>query len=88
MKTEGLSLSLEAISALERGNKIEAIKLVRQMHKCGLKEAKDAVEFYLESNPDAGRTYAANTKANKGLYWLAFFIIAGVMIFLVFSGML
>lgn len=34
--------------ALAHGNKIEAIKLVRSMTGCGLKEAKDCVEgnFY------------------------------------------
>ncbi|TRZ96713.1 MAG: hypothetical protein D4R84_06580 [Rhodocyclaceae bacterium] len=38
------ALSAEAIAALRRGNKIEAIKLVRVERNLGLKEAKDAVE--------------------------------------------
>ena len=34
----------ELTSLLERGQKIEAIKLYRQHHDVGLKEAKEAVE--------------------------------------------
>lgn len=34
----------EVLAALQRGNKIEAIKLLRQLTGLGLKEAKDAVE--------------------------------------------
>jgi len=38
------SLPVEVVDALRRGNKIEAIKLVRDATGLGLKEAKDAVE--------------------------------------------
>jgi ribosomal protein L7/L12 len=38
--------------ALNRGNKIEAIKVYRELTSVGLKEAKDAIE-YLIANPDA-----------------------------------
>ena len=41
----------DAIQALRRGNKIEAIKLVRLARNIGLKEAKDAVEDYLRAQP-------------------------------------
>ena len=34
----------EIKSLVEAGRKIEAIKLIRQVHNCGLKEAKDIVE--------------------------------------------
>lgn len=34
----------EVLAALQRGNKIEAIKQMRQLTGLGLKEAKDAVE--------------------------------------------
>ena len=39
-------------AALDRGNKIEAIKRVRQLTGLGLKEAKDLVEAY-QRNPDS-----------------------------------
>jgi len=38
-------------AALDRGNKIEAIKRVRQLTGLGLKEAKDLIEAY-QRNPD------------------------------------
>ncbi|MFN8391828.1 MAG: ribosomal protein L7/L12 [Bdellovibrionota bacterium] len=48
-----------AISALERGNTIEAIKIVRQSHNLGLKEAKDLVDAYMAENPSV-RDHAAS----------------------------
>lgn len=48
------SLSETAISALQRGNKIEAIKLVREERGLGLKEAKDEVEDEENSTKSLG----------------------------------
>ena len=45
-----LSLQEAAIGALSRGDKIEAIKIVREATGLGLKEAKDAVERYVEGD--------------------------------------
>ena len=42
------ALPPEAIDALQRGNKIEAIKLVRAAQKLDLKDAKDRVDAYNE----------------------------------------
>ena len=47
-----IQLSVSAIAALNDGNKIEAIKLLRQEQGIGLKEAKDVVEDYLRNNPE------------------------------------
>jgi hypothetical protein len=40
-----------AVEALWRGNVIEAIKVVRQARKIGLKEAKDLVDASIASQP-------------------------------------
>lgn len=48
---EPAAFPMDAIEALRRGNKIEAIKLVRLARNIGLKEAKDAVEDYLRTQP-------------------------------------
>ena len=40
-----------ATEALWQGNVIEAIKVVRQERNIGLKEAKEAVEMYIASEP-------------------------------------
>ena len=71
----------EAITALERGSKIEAIKCVRIAHKIGLKEAKEAVELFIESNPDLkNRMHRANVEAAKGSYGRFFLILAIVAV--------
>lgn len=47
-----LQLPSEAISELYAGNKISAIKYVRECNRIGLKDAKDFVENYIDKNPD------------------------------------
>lgn len=44
----------EAAQAMARGNKIQAIKLVREHTGLGLKEAKDLVEAHEEASPRTG----------------------------------
>jgi ribosomal protein L7/L12 len=39
------------VEVLKRGNKIEAIKIYREIYNCGLAEAKQAVDG-MESRPD------------------------------------
>jgi ribosomal protein L7/L12 len=45
------ALPPEAIAALQRGNKIEAIKLVREAQKLDLKDAKDRVDDFVKNDP-------------------------------------
>jgi len=66
-------LSTAAISALHHGNKIEAIKIIREERNIGLKEAKDAVEDYVRSQPALQSSLAAaqNETIRSVLLWLA-----------------
>lgn len=41
----------EAVTALERGKLIEAVKIMRERHGIGLKESKDAIDNYIKANP-------------------------------------
>ena len=41
----------ETITALWQGNKIEAIKILRQAHHLDLKDAKDKVDRYVTNEP-------------------------------------
>lgn len=68
----------EAIAALEKGRKIEAIKHVRMAQGVGLKEAKDIVEEFIERSPSVkNRMAAANAEsAGNGLRWL--FLLAAI----------
>lgn len=54
-----------ALTALQQGRKIEAIKLVREAEGLGLKEAKDRVEAYVAGDPMLRERLAA--EASGGL---------------------
>ena len=41
----------DALDAIRRGNKIEAIRIVRQRESIGLAEAKTRVESYVANDP-------------------------------------
>ena len=77
-------LSIAAISALHQGNKIEAIKIVREERNIGLKEAKDAVEDYVHSQPTLKSSFAAAQTETKrtALRWLAIFIGLAILAYL------
>jgi ribosomal protein L7/L12 len=68
-----LPLPAAAVSALQRGNKIEAIKIVRAERNIGLKEAKDEVEEYLRGQPalQSARSTAQSEANRNVLLWLA-----------------
>ena len=78
------SLSPSAISALREGNKIEAIKLVRQEKGIGLKEAKNLVDACLRTDPDVQAKLAAvqTGAARNALWWLVAFVavVAGLYV--------
>jgi|RhiMetdeSRZDD1v2_1073273.scaffolds.fasta_scaffold76829_3 ribosomal protein L7/L12 len=79
------TLSATAISALQRGNKIEAIKLVRAERNIGLKEAKDAVEEYLRTQPSLQETFAvAQTQASRSVLLWLIVLIGGAILLYVF----
>jgi hypothetical protein len=46
-----VNLPAAAIAALHEGRKIDAIKIVRREQQVDLKEAKDAVDAYIRSQP-------------------------------------
>ena len=56
------------VEALSQGRTIEAIKLLREARKIGLKEAKDAVDQYLSARPELKRKLATvQAEAGRGL---------------------
>lgn len=81
-------LPLSAVAALRRGDKVEAIKLLREDRQIGLKEAKEEVERYLLDNPAlfkqmqakqaaAARTLQLWILALLGIAILAYFTLIG-----------
>lgn len=80
-------LSNEAIVALRRGRLIEAIKLVRSTSGLGLKEAKDAVDSYINAHPELKQAMQEQQRLNGvsqvgWLHWLLIILlILGVWYF-------
>ena len=77
----------QALDALRRGNKIEAIKLVRAAHGIGLKEAKDAVETYARAHPTEpgrGSPGLVQDKRSKP-WWILVLVVAAVAVYLLFG---
>ena len=74
-------MSIAAISALHRGNKIEAIKIVREERNIGLKEAKDAVEDYVRTHPAIQASMdAAQAEAKRSVsLWLAALVVLALL---------
>lgn len=69
----------EVIAALERGQKIEAIKLLRELKGIGLKEAKEAVDHY-EPERQPGGVSVVQSGGHGGIFWLLGLLVLGVAI--------
>ena len=71
MLGQSQQLPTAAIEALTRGHKIDAIKILRQESGLGLREAKDAVDSYVQSRPELASQFQSVRTRNTGLnLWL------------------
>ena len=78
-------LPTEATIALQRGDKISAIKVVRIAHGLDLKGAKDLVEAHLAANASLQQAHASAQPQAGGrglLLWVAVALAAGWLLFL------
>jgi ribosomal protein L7/L12 len=82
-----VQLPSAAVAALRQGNKIEAIKIVRQERGIGLKEAKDAVDLYLQADPLLQSKFAAAQAGSKRscLLWLTILVALALIGYYLFS---
>jgi hypothetical protein len=80
----------EAQDALSAGRKIEAIKITRAQTGLDLKEAKEAVESFLEQNPSANQRFrvsaAEQRQRSRPIIKLLILIGLGVLVYLWLSG--
>ena len=69
-----------AVESMRRGRKIDAIKATRDATGLGLKEAKDAVEAFIERSPDLRQEYLTATAGARNTLWLvlAVLIVVGL----------
>lgn len=83
-----VDLPVEALAALQTGNKIEAIKLVRAAHRLDLKAAKDLVDRYIEGQPGLQRQMRA-ARAEQGrklVFALVVTVALGAAVYLFLHG--
>lgn len=73
-------LPLEAITLLNEGQLIQAIKVVRETEKLGLKDAKDRVDAYLEREPLLKAQLELNQRAARRRFFFWFLIIDVVIV--------
>lgn len=80
-------LPAAAISALQRGNKIEAIKIVRNEHGLDLKDSKDLVDAYLRTQPaiQAGIYAARKESGRRALWWVAIVVGGAILAYLLLT---
>jgi hypothetical protein len=66
-----------AVEALWQGNVIQAIKAVRRERNIGLKEAKDAVDAYIASQPALKKKMdeVLATAQQRFIRWLVGFLV-------------
>jgi hypothetical protein len=67
-------LSTAALVALQRGNKIDAIKIVRRERGLGLKDAKEFVEAHLTADPALASAFGGATSRGRSFMQVAFLI--------------
>ena len=88
MAERSQALPPEAIDALQRGNKIEAIKLVREAQKLDLKDAKDRVDDYVKNDPVLQQNFVSAQAETTGslVRWLILIALAIVGYYLFVAG--
>ena len=69
-----------AVSALMKGRKIEAIKIVREEQGIELKEAKEVVEDYIRSDPVVQAELKNVRRNSSGFGWMLLLIGLGTLI--------
>ena len=75
----------QVVAALERGQKIEAIKLLRELRGIGLKEAKDVVDDYVPERR-AGGVSVVQSGRHGGIFWLLSLVVLGVAVTWLFGA--
>ena len=85
------ALPLEAVTLLNEGHLIAAIKSVRQAEGLGLKEAKDRVDGYLSREPLLRAQLELRQRAARRKFFFWFLVVdlvvgAGVLYWLFYRG--
>lgn len=81
MNIQNVSIPADAISALENGNKVEAVKIIRDTSWTTLKQAKQTADAFLEANPTVKTKHLDNqAKAWNGfVYFVALLTVVAII---------
>ena len=74
--TETCEMSADVLAAINSNRKIEAIKLLREERRIGLKEAKEIVDQHIEAQPPGPRDLTGRADTGVGRIVL----VCGVLI--------
>jgi ribosomal protein L7/L12 len=85
MKSGHESLPVAAVAALQEGNKILAIKLVREARGLGLKQANDEVSAYISSSPELREKFAVIAERGRRGCLMTIAIVVAVVVAVVVS---
>jgi len=82
VNTNPRSLPAPAVAAVRAGNKIEAIKIVREVDGCGLKPAKELVENFIAADPELHARFAASrARGVRRTFFFLALLVALVVLF-------
>lgn len=81
-------LPLAVLGALRRGDKIEAIKLLREDQQIGLKEAKAEIDRYLQANPALLQQMQAKQAAmiHRLQFWVLVLLVVAILAYVTLIG--
>lgn len=74
-----LEMPSAAVAALHNGKLVQAIKQFRQRNDMGLKDAKEAVEKYLEQNPATGKRFREASARERNRIMKIGFLLLGLL---------
>lgn len=83
--TDKPSLPIDVIQAIENGQKIEAIKRLRETAGIGLKEAKDMIDAYEDNRPAGSPPLRRGDRSNGGLIVAIVLSVLGYAVYRFFS---
>ena len=81
-----LVLEPEVIAAIESGNKVVAIKKLREIRGLGLKESKELVDLYSAQNKHKNSSGSSHSGANSGFdAKIVFIMVFGAICYFVYK---
>ena len=81
MSLQNISIPSDAISALENGDKVSAARIIRDEAWITLKQASNAADAFLESNPDVKAKFLdrQNSAWTGFVYFVALLTMAAII---------